>query len=428
MAGKRVKLQASASTVKVVGMGMSPEDLSRRALSLIKGADILIGGKRHLECFLKLPAQKVFISKNLKTILHVINTSIKKRKKVVVIASGDPGYYGIARYLIAHLGKEKIEIIPNITTFQAAFAKIKENWDDALLLSLHGRPIPHLAAILKKHKKIGLLTNRRNTPSRIAKSVLKEDASLKATSVFVLERLGTEGERIHRCLLKNITDKTFSSLSTVILIAKARAGRNEEGNISLGIPDTYFSHQGGLITKDDIRIFTLAKLNLPREGVFWDVGSGSGSIAIEGALLAPELTIFAIEKYRKRIKDIKDNMKKFSTVSSISPILGEAPQILKTLPRPHRIFIGGSEGQLLPILRYCRRALLPSGKVVINAATLETVNSAVSFFEKIRWFSTVTLLNISKIKRVKNQRRFQPLNTVFVIEGCKPEDKEKIDN
>lgn len=425
MAGRKEKLQASANTVTIVGMGMSPEDLSNRALSIIKEADILIGGKRHLDYFSEMPVQKFLISRNLKEVLSVINASMKKKKKVVVIASGDPGYYGIGNYLITNLGKEKIEIIPNITTFQSAFAKIKESWDDALLLSLHGRPMPQVVPLLKKHKKVGLLIGNKNTPSRIAKSVLSEDASLKATRVFILEKLGTKEERVLRYFLKNIINKTFSPLSVMILIAKTRDGETKGEKIHLGIPDALFSHKGGLITKDDVRIFTLAKLNLPKRGVFWDIGSGSGSIAIEAALLAPELTICAVEKYDKRIRDVKKNMRKFHTGNTIVPILGEAPQILKILPKPHRIFIGGTEGQLLSILRYCQNSLHPSGKIVINAATLETVNAAVSFFDKIGWLSTVTLLNISKIKKIGDQRRFHPLNPIFIIEGSKPEEKRR---
>ncbi|MCK5188189.1 MAG: precorrin-6y C5,15-methyltransferase (decarboxylating) subunit CbiE [Deltaproteobacteria bacterium] len=419
MAAGKVKSRVSNKVITVVGMGMSPDDLSSRALSIVQEADILIGGKRHLKYFSKLSAQKVPIFKNLEEVLSVINTSIKRRKKVVVIASGDPGYYGIATYLIKHLGKDKVEIIPNVTTFQAAFAKIKESWDDAFLLSLHGRPIPHLSPLLKKHKKIGLLTDNKNTPGKIAKSVLSEDISLRTTRVFIIEELGREGERVHKCLLKNITNKTFSSLNVMILISSSQDEGAEEENIRIGMPDELFSHQGGLITKDDVRAFTLAKLNLPRKGVLWDIGSGSGSVAIEAALLAPELTIFAIEKYNKRIKDINKNIGKFHTADTVTPISGEAPQVLKALTKPNRIFVGGTEGQLLPILRYCRRVLLPSGKIVINAATLETVNSAVSFFEKVGWLSNVTLLNISKMKRIGKQRRFQSLNPVFVIEGIR---------
>jgi len=423
MVVKKAKLRASTSAVTIVGMGMSPEDLGSRALALIHEADILIGGRRHLNYFSKLPAQKIPILKNLKEVVSIIKASIKKKKKVVVVASGDPGYYGIASYLIGHLGKEKVEIMPNVTTFQAAFAKIKESWDDAFLLSIHGRPLPKMAHLLKKYRKVGVLIDNTHTPGMIAKSVLSEDPSLNATSVFILEKLGTEEEEIHRYPLKDIIKKSFSSLSAMILIAKTRNAETSEEKIHLGIPDAFFSHKGGLITKDDVRIFTLAKLNLPKRGVLWDIGSGSGSIAIEAALLAPELTICAVEKYDKRIRDIKKNMKKFHTGNTIVPILGEAPQMLKILPKPHRIFIGGTEGQLISILRYCQNSLHPSGKIVINAVTLETVNAAISFFDKAGWLSTVTFLNISKMKKVGEQRRFHPLNPVFIIEGSKPEEK-----
>ena len=416
MAERKVNVRASLNTITVVGMGMSPDDLSRKALAIVEGADILIGGKRHLSYFAHLPAEKVTLYKNFEQVIRTIKASFKKKKRIIVIASGDPGYHGIARYLIKHLGKETIEIIPNITTFQAAFAKIKESWDDALLLSAHGHPLPYLPSLLRKHKKIGILTDEKNTPAAIAQQVLEKDPSLNTTIAFIVEQLGTHEEKVRKYLLKNVVSKTFSSLNAMILFPPA-SNRKEDKIMHLGIPDKRFSHQGGLITKEDIRIFTLAKLNLPREGVFWDVGSGSGSVAIEASLLAPDLTVYAVEKYKKRLSDIKKNCKNFQREQSVTPVLGEAPGTLKGLPKPHRVFIGGTEGQLLPILRYCKQSLLPAGKIVINAATLETVNAAVSFFDKAGWTSTVTLLNISKMKKIGSQKRFQPLNPIFVIEG-----------
>ena len=408
MGERKEKLRVSPNMISVVGMGMSPDDLSRKALATLEEAEILIGGKRHLSYFSHLSAEKIPLYKNFDQVIRAIKASLGKKKRIVVIASGDPGYHGIANYLIKHLGKETIEIIPNITTFQAAFAQIKESWDDALLLSAHGHPLPRLASLLKKHRKIGILTDEKNTPGAIARQVIEKDPSLKSTTAFILEQLGTHKEKIHKYLLKNVVSKTFSSLNAMILFSPARSTEEKEA-MHLGIPDKHFSHQGG--------IFTLAKLNLPQEGVFWDVGSGSGSVAIEAALLAPDLTIYAVEKYEKRVGDIKKNIKKFGVAGEVTPLLGEAPDILKGLPKPHRIFIGGTEGQLLPILRYCKRALLPAGKIVINAATLETVNAAVSFFDRAGWNSAVTLLNISKMKQIGTQKRFQPLNPIFVIEG-----------
>ena len=416
MVERKEKLRVSPNIINVVGMGMSPDDLSRKALTTVEEAEILIGGKRHLSYFAHLSAEKIPLYKNFDQVIRSIKASLKKKKRIVVIASGDPGYHGIASYLIKQLGKETIEIIPNITTFQAAFAKIKESWDDALLLSAHGHPLPRLASLLKTNRKIGILTDEKNTPGAIAQQVIEKDPSLKATTAFIVEQLGTQTEKVHKYLLKNVINKTFSSLNAMILFSPALS-REEGKTMHPGIPDKLFTHQGGLITKDDIRIFTLAKLHLPREGIFWDVGSGSGSVAIEAALLSPDLRVFAVEKNKTRFSDIRKNCKKFQREQGITPILGEAPEVLKTLPKPHRIFIGGTEGQLLPILRYCKRALLPDGKIVINAATLETVNTAVSFFDRAGWASTVTLLNISKMKKIGKQRRFQPLNPIFIIEG-----------
>ena len=417
-------MKASANTVKVVGMGMSPDDLSMKARSLINEADVLIGGERHLAYFRHLPAEKIPLHKNLQGISPVIKRLLGKKRKVVVIASGDPGYFGVERTLIRQLGKEMVEIIPNITAFQAAFAATKESWDDALLLSVHGREIPRLASLLRKHEKIGILTDSRNSPGAIAARALSEDPLLAPVPVYVAEQLGSRHEKMRRCRLKDMPGTSFASPNVMIIMPSIRQRKEEvENAVSPGIPDRMFAHQRGLITKDEVRIFTLAKLNLPRRGTVWDIGSGSGSIAIEAALIAPELTVYAVEKNTRCVRDIWVNIQRFGVGAVVTPLLGKAPEALKGLPLPQRIFIGGSGGELLPVLRACRRALLPSGRIVINAATLETVDSAVAFFHKHGWSTDVTLLNISLMKRVGSQNRFQALNPVFVIAADKPGDK-----
>jgi len=415
------------STVKVVGMGMSPDDLSMKARSLIHEADVLIGGQRHLAYFRHLPAEKIPLQKNLQRVAPVIKKLLGKKRRIVVIASGDPGYFGIARILVRELGKERVEVIPNVTAFQAAFAAIKESWDDALLLSVHGREIPRLAPLLRKHDKIGILTDGRNSPGAIAKRALVEDPLLASVPVYVAARLGAADEKIHRCRLKDLPGASFPSPNVLILMPTVRQQTGEvKCAVSPGIPDDMFAHQRGLITKDEVRLFTMAKLNLPHHGIVWDVGSGSGSIAVEAALMVQDGRmairpyVYAIEKNVRCIKDIKTNIQRFGVGSAVRPVPGEAPEALKGLPRPQRIFIGGSGGALLPVLRACCRALLPAGRMVINAATLETVDMAVAYFRKRGWPADVTLLNISRMKRVGSQNRFEALNPVFVIVADKP--------
>jgi precorrin-6Y C5,15-methyltransferase (decarboxylating) len=404
-------------------MGMSPDDLSMMARALINEADVLIGGERHLAYFRHLPAKKIPLHKNLQRIAPVIKRLLGKKRRIVVIASGDPGYFGIARILIRQLGKETVEVIPNITAFQAAFAAIKESWEDALLLSAHGREISRLASLLRKHDKIGILTDGRNSPGAIAKRALTEDPLLASVPVYVAERLGASDEKIHRCRLKDLPASGFPSPNVLILMPTLRKQkRGMPHAVSPGIPDSMFAHRHGLITKDEIRLFTLAKLNLPCRGIAWDVGSGSGSVAVEAALIAPELTICAIEKNARCVRDIRVNIQRFKVGAAVIPVSGEAPEALKGLPRPQRIFIGGSGGALLPVLRACCRALLPAGRMVINAATLETVDSAVAFFQKRSWSADVTLLTISRMKRVGSHKRVEALNPVFVIAADKPGD------
>jgi precorrin-6Y C5,15-methyltransferase (decarboxylating) len=122
----------------------------------------------------------------------------------------------------------------------------------------------------------------------------------------------------------------------------------------------------------------------------------------------------------RRIKDIEINSRKFSVINNITPVRGEAPQVLKTLPKPHRIFIGGTAGQLKPVLRYCLRVLLPAGKIVINATTVETVSETLSLFKQRGWRGTASLVNIAALKTIGDKERFQPLNPVFIIEGRAP--------
>lgn len=423
MGERKEGVKVSANTVTVVGMGMSPNDLSMKALTLINEADVLIGGERHLAYFHHLPAEKIPLHKNLQRVAPVIKRLLGKKRRIVVIASGDPGYFGIARILIRQLGKETVEVIPNVTAFQAAFAAIKESWDDALLLSAHGREIPWLASLLRKHDKIGILTDGRNSPGAIAARALAEDPLLASVPVYVAERLGAAEEKIQRCRLKDLPESSFAAPNVMILMPTVRQQKGEAKNaVSKGIPDGMFAHRRGLITKDEVRLFTLAKLNLPRCGVVWDVGSGSGSVAVETALAAPELTVCAVEKNARCIRDIRSNVRRFGVDAAVMPIPGEAPEALQGLPRPQRIFIGGSGGALLPVLRACCRALLPSGRMVINAATLETVDIAVAFFRKRGWSADVTLLNLSRMKRVGSHNRFEALNPVFVIAADKPGD------
>jgi precorrin-6Y C5,15-methyltransferase (decarboxylating) len=170
-----------------------------------------------------------------------------------------------------------------------------------------------------------------------------------------------------------------------------------------------------LITKDEVRAVTLHKLRLPDKGVFWDVGAGSGSVSLEAARLCPELRIIAIEKELKRIDAIAENKRRFFA-DNIELVNKAAPEALADLPAPDRVFIGGSGGSLGDIVKLVA-AVMASGIVVINAATLETLQEAMASLEVQGFTVDVSEISVSRSKVIAGKRLMSALNPVFIVKG-----------
>lgn len=211
---------AEATTVTVVGIGNDgPSGLSRRALAEIWRADLLCGGERHLSFFPMHPAEKQVIRANLSDIAALLASA--RPRRTVVLASGDPGFYGIARFLAKALGKERLTILPAPSAMQEAFARIKEPWDDALLLSVHGRSREGLVETVRSHDKIALFTDATNSPTAIARMLL--EAGVDGHTAYVCENLGAQDERVRAFDLNTLADTTdIAPLNTLILLREAR--------------------------------------------------------------------------------------------------------------------------------------------------------------------------------------------------------------
>lgn len=211
---------AEAVTVTIIGIGNDgPAGLSRRALAEIWCADLLCGGERHLSFFPAHPAEKQVIRKNLSNISALLASA--QHRRAVVLASGDPGFYGIARFLINTLGKERVTILPAPSAMQEAFARIKEPWDDALLLSVHGRSMQGLVETIRGHDKVALFTDATNSPTAIAQALLA--AGVDGYSAYVCENLGAPDERVRVFDLMTLAETTdIAPLNTLILLREAR--------------------------------------------------------------------------------------------------------------------------------------------------------------------------------------------------------------
>ena len=423
--------------ITIIGIGYKPFDKKTREIVL--GSDVILASKRLLEVFqgyqeFEAVRDKVSELNNIDETIEFIRNNYKT-KRIALIASGDPMFSGIGRRAVDEFGKDKVEIIPDLSSIQMAFSRIKEPWEDAFLISLHGGPDPakrrrlpyeiqDLPFLVERHNKLAILTDKENNPAKIARILRLSPIALSLQPmIYVCERLGYEDEKITAGPPEDIAGMSFQGPNVVIILRLPLIVPGAKpSTTTFGLMEDEISHSGGLITKDEIRAVTIHKLRLPRAGVFWDIGSGSGSISIEAARLFPGLKVFAIEKNDGRILNIKSNKIRFEA-SNIEIIEGVAPDVLKALPSPDRVFIGGSSGQLEEIISLLSKKMF-SGIAVINAAKIETLAQAIAEMQKAGFRVDTSQVSISRTRAVDHGNYLAALNPVFIIRGIKNSAQE----
>lgn len=420
----------------VIGIGYKPFNQETR--EIIHSAEFILASERLFDFFMESEEyhkvkDKVKVINNVDETFNFIKAKITEnslaQKNIVLLASGDPLFYGIGRRAIKELGKDAVEIIPDLSSIQAAFAKIKESWEDALLMSLHGGPDPckrrhmpfeisDIPSLVNTHKKIAILTDKQNNPSEIAKTLTL--SGCHNIKMFVCEKLGYPDERITEGLPSEIGRLVFAHPNLAIILNDTNfftnALQKDMDNVLFGLSEDDIIHSEGLITKDEIRAVTLHKLRLMNKGVFWDIGAGSGSVSLEAARHCPELKIYAIEKDPQQIQNILDNKIKFKA-DNIQLVKGAAPKAFEGLTYPQRVFIGGSGGRLEEIIKFI--ANISVDIVVINAATIETLNKAVKSLQQSDYDLDVVQINVSRMKKIGEGNYFSALNPVFIIRARK---------
>jgi precorrin-6Y C5,15-methyltransferase (decarboxylating) len=401
----------SQQKIYLVGAGIAGwEGFGSKALEVISRAEVLIGHQRHLAIFPDFTGEKQILG-DLSIMLEQLRTT---DKRCVILGSGDPNFFGIARFLMRNLPKERIEIFPNVTSVQYAFARIKEPWDDAVFISVHGRGLGRSIDRIIASEKAAILTDSVNSPAVIARELLERGAD--GYEAWLCEDMGLPGEKFTRTDVKGLLDLPASALNILILI------RTWEPQLTqyplLGIEDDEFATARKLITKQEVRAVTLAKLQLQDDLIMWDIGAGSGSVSIEAANLIPNGRIFALEKNGQYLSFLKDNLKKF-VARNVKLIESFAPDGLDDLPDPDRVFIGGSGGMLEEIIESTAKRLKPDGRIVINAVTLDTLTKAVECLESQGYAVEVTCVNISKTKGLSEYKLFEAHNPVYIIAAAK---------
>jgi precorrin-6Y C5,15-methyltransferase (decarboxylating) len=410
------------AAVHVVGIGLEgAQGLTESVRQLVETATLLVGSDRHLNYFPHSPASRLVLVDFVQTIREVRRRiEANQSERIVVLTSGDPLFFGLGRLLLEELPREELTFHPHLSAVQLAFSRIKVPWQDARIISAHGRSLENLTQALKQGvEKIAILTDKTNTPNAIAR--LLEGLDLASDYEFwVCENLGGEGERVQRLSADELKNATFAPLNVVVLLRQSEASDRPLDVTALpmlGLPDSVFASfrdRPGLMTKREVRLLVLGELALQPGQTVWDIGAGTGSVSIEIARLSPTSQIYAIEKTAIGSSLIEQNCQRLQ-VKNVVSIHGKAPDILLPLPDPHRIFIGGSGGQLIAILDRCNSRLLAGGILVLALATVEHLNTALDWLNAHRWEYRLLQVQLSRSVPVGKLTRFTPLNPVTIL-------------
>lgn len=401
-------------SMKLIGIGDNGQaSLLPQYAKWIDESEVLVGGERVLAFFPDYQGEKIVVKGSLAALAEQLEQEIRP---TIVLASGDPLFFGIGGYLTS---KMNIEVYPYVSSLQLAFAKMGEAWQDVYVVSVHGRSMKGLAQRIDGRAKVALLTDAENSPRRIAEYLLS--FGMTEYRVFVAENLQGEDERVGWYELEDMLNIEFSPLNVVILKKVAASP-----SWTLGIEDEEFSQRKpdkGLITKKEIRVLSLYALKLQKNSTVWDVGTCTGSMAIEAAKLAPEGQIFAIEKNEADLENCFQNQRKFR--ADLTAIHGKAPVGLETFPDPDAIFIGGTGGEMVELIQTCCQRLKAGGRIVLNAATIENLYRANEAFAQMSFQTSIMHAQISRSKPILHMNRFVPLNPIYIITAQRKEEDDE---
>lgn len=409
--------------VHVVGIGLDgATGLTESVRQLVEQATLLVGSDRHLSYFPDHSASRLVLGDFAQAIREIRNQlgTNNPNNCIVVLASGDPLFFGFGRLLLEELPRKQLTFYPHLSAVQLAFSRIKVSWQDAQVISAHGRSLEQLTAALQQGiEKIAVLTDKTNTPKAIARLFLALDLPSRY-KFWVCENLGGTEEKLQCLPVGALLEEKFAPLNVVVLLRQTDSA-DEPLDVDslplLGLPDekfASFSDRPGLMTKREVRLLVLGELAVQPRQTVWDIGAGTGSVSIEIARLSETSQVYAIEKTAIGITLIEQNCRRFR-VKNVVSIHGSAPEILQQLPTPHRIFIGGSGGNLTSILDTCHARLADSGVVVLALATLEHLNMAISWLETYRWDYRLLQVQLSRSVPVAHLTRFTPLNPVTIM-------------
>ncbi|BBL57468.1 precorrin-6Y C5,15-methyltransferase [Methylomonas koyamae] len=424
-------MQAMCSFIGVLDNGVA--SLSQEALQVLREAKHVIAGSRLLATLADdiIEARHYDLTGQLKQVPDWINAALAQNEAVAVLATGDPLCHGIAGFLAGKLESSRVRILPNPSTLQLAFAELKLSWQAAAIVSIHNKDagewlrgatpehgLYELAQRCRQHDLLAILTSPDNTPARIAR-LLQIEGLADVFEMAIAEALKQAEQRVSAWLtIAEVAQSRYLDPNVVILKRKTAA----PAPVLFGISDDSFQQrkpEKGLITKREVRAVSLARMQLTRSSIVWDIGAGSGSVGLEAARLCSAGHVFAIEKNADDMANVEQNQAVWG-ISNYSFVHGKAPQFLDTWPDPDAVFVGGSGGELAELIALCLGRLRPAGWLVMNFVTLENLSTAVETLKQLGADWDVCQIQASRSSPILAMHRMQAENPVWIVSATHP--------
>ncbi|OON73994.1 precorrin-6y C5,15-methyltransferase (decarboxylating) subunit CbiE [Streptomyces tsukubensis] len=406
--------------ISVIGTGTG-EPLSEEARSVLAGAGLAVGAARHLDAAGLPPRARRLVLGPLAPALDAIEEyEASDAGPVVVLASGDPGFFGIVRVLAERFGRERLDVRPGVSSVAAAFARIGLPWDDAVVVSAHGRALRTAVNVCRSHPKTAVLTGPGAGPAELGAELARRSPG---RTLVVASAVGDPvRERVEWLTPAEAAARTWDAVSVVLCLESA-AGPGPArtvagpavGPAGWALPEEEFAHRDSMITKFEVRALALARLG-PRLGdLVWDIGAGSGSVAVECARLGA--AVVAVEKTADGVARIRDNARAHGV--DVRVVHGDAPTVLSDLSDPDAVFVGGGGEELPAIVAACARR--GPRALVVAMAALDRVPAVRAALRTAGYAPDGVLLQSSRLAPLPGDvTRLAAANPVFLLWGVRP--------
>ena len=401
--------------VNIIGIGPgNPDLLTGAARQAIAESNVLIGDKRMLSAFAD-DSKTVYDTIKTSAIAEIAAKADPAKDVLAVLVSGDVGFFSLAKTISGKLPDCECVRYCGISSLVYFASKLQLSWDDAKIVSMHGRD-QNLVAAVAQNKKVFSLTGGEHSPQALCKQLCEH--GMGQVTVYVGENLSYPEEKITQGTAEEISALNFPSLSVMMLL-------NDEANGFVptvhGLADDLFMRSKVPMTKQEVRSVSMSKLMPKATDLIYDIGAGTGSCSVELALIAKQGKVWAFERNQVAVELLGKNKELFG-LSNLEIIAGEALENIKTMPAPDCVFVGGSGGDLCEMLDviYAKNSKC---RVVINAITVETLAQVAAYYKEHEDYSLeIVNVFVARGKHLGSYNLMIAQNPVYVMTALKKED------